>query len=445
MKTEEMNFLWASSCYTEHPQGSSINMIAKSKCWKFFAGMLATICALSLAGCSDSPSSAPPAPKKWTLMLYLDGDDINMQSDFLDNLQEMIAAQVGSTADVNIVVQLDRYPLHPDMRGVDPRFGGWVITHRFYITPGLEPTEENAIKDWGDMHGGGREVDMSDPDNLADFIAWAAQRFPAQHYMLMLADHGYGWKGLNTDESSFGSHMTISGLKHAIDRAGVHIDLLAFNACLMQMIEVAYELHDSAVDIMVGSEMPGMKWPLAGILKAVTENPGITAREMGKGMNDRYVDSHSANGTVTLSTVDLSRIGSLTETLKELVKAMLTANDFSVVQRMAQAVMAGLDEAIIYSRTNRSDAHGLSIYFHESTQPLAPPEDFSYFYQHQIIRFSTESSWRDFLAVFHDVMGHPQYHVDRRIFEIRSAMTDFEDSNVDLYDFCWRIANYSAN
>jgi hypothetical protein len=101
---------------------------------------------------------------------------------------------------------------------------------------------------------------MSDPDNLAAFITWTVQRYPAQHYLLMLADHGYGWKGLLTDESSFGNHMTMSGLKQAIDKSGAHIDLLAMNACLMQMIEVAYELHDSAVDIMVGSEMPGMKW-----------------------------------------------------------------------------------------------------------------------------------------------------------------------------------------
>lgn len=116
----------------------------------------------------------------------------------------------------------------------------------------------------------------------------------------MLADHGYGWKGLLTDESSFGNHMTMSGLKQAIDKAGVHIDLLAMNACLMQMIEVAYELHDCAVDIMVGSEMPGLKWPVAGILKAMTDNPVMTAREIGKTINDLYVAMSILTATTTL-------------------------------------------------------------------------------------------------------------------------------------------------
>jgi hypothetical protein len=188
-----------------------------------------------------------------------------------------------------------------------------------------------------------------------------------------------------------------------------------------------------------------MKWPVASILKTITDNPGTTAREVGKIMNDFYVVSQSAYGTVTLSTLDLSKIAPLTDKMKELVSAMLTANDFSAVRQKAQAVMAGLDEAIVYSRANRSDAHGLSIYFHQATNPQPPPEDFSYFYQHQIIRFSTESTWRDFLTVYYDLMGHPKFDIDRRIIEIRNTMTDFEDPNVDLYDFCQRIVNAADN
>ena len=42
----------------------------------------------------------------------------------------------------------------------------------------MEPTEENAIKNWGDGFGG-REVDMSDPDTLKDFITWSVRKYPA--------------------------------------------------------------------------------------------------------------------------------------------------------------------------------------------------------------------------------------------------------------------------
>jgi hypothetical protein len=398
---------------------------------------IVALCLFLAAGCADNGDTAPPL-KNWTLILYLNGDDVNMQADYLTSFEEMIEAAVGSTADVNIVVQFDRYPERPDLHGADPRFGGWVITHRFYITPGMEPTEANAIKDWGDGRGG-REVDMSDPATLTDFIGWATRNYPAKHYMLMVADHGYGWMGLNADMTSFGNHMTVRGLKEAIDNAGLHIDLLVFNACLMQMIEVAYELHDSPVDIMVGSEMPGVKWPLADILKNIMANPLMTAREIGRMMNDLYVDITGSLGTVTLSTLDLSRIRTLTDKVKELVAAMLTGNDYALVKEKAGAVMAGLDEVIVYSRANRTDAHGMTIYFPEKKTAIGTPELFNYFYQHHIIRFSTESMWRDFLAVYFDIMSYPQYHIDRNIFAIRNEMKDFEDPNIDLYDFCQRI------
>ena len=44
----------------------------------------------------------------WTFMVYMDGDN-NLEAAALNDFREM--AHVGSTADVNIVVQLDRTPL----------------------------------------------------------------------------------------------------------------------------------------------------------------------------------------------------------------------------------------------------------------------------------------------------------------------------------------------
>jgi len=30
------------------------------------------------------------------------------------------------------------------------------------------------------------------------------------------------------------------------------------------------------------------------------------------------------------------------------------------------------------------------------------------------------------------------------IYHVRNAMSEFDDTNIDLYDFCWRIVNYSG-
>jgi hypothetical protein len=120
---------------------------------------------LLAVGCGGNESSTNTKP--WTFMLYLDGDEQAMQQDYITAFREMITAKVGSNDDVNVLIQFDRFP-------TDEAYGAWTTTHRFFYTPGMEPTPENAISDWGDGLGGGREVDMSDPDTLTSFIVWAA-------------------------------------------------------------------------------------------------------------------------------------------------------------------------------------------------------------------------------------------------------------------------------
>ena len=184
---------------------------------------------LTIFGCCKS--TEPDLQKKvWTFMMYFDGDEGSMQQDFIAAFYNMIAAEVGSNDDVNIVIQFDRIPHMDD-------FGGWEIAHRFYYTPGMEPTPENAIADWGDGQGG-REVDTSDPETLESFITWTAANYPADHYALMLADHGFGRQGLIMDMTSDGAFMTVRGMVDALSSSGIQFDLLALDACSMQMIEV---------------------------------------------------------------------------------------------------------------------------------------------------------------------------------------------------------------
>ena len=106
------------------------------------------------------------APKRWTVMLYLDGENGDIQTDLLKEFEFMVQRRVGSDANVNVVAELDRIP------GSD-LFGGWTEAQRFYVTPGMEPTTANAIADWGD----GTEAGSSTPPaaHLRDFLTWAAR------------------------------------------------------------------------------------------------------------------------------------------------------------------------------------------------------------------------------------------------------------------------------
>jgi len=369
-------------------------------------------------------------------MWYLDGDEVSMQQDFIAAFYNIIASGVGSTDEVNIIIQFDRYPHMDD-------FGGWEIAERFYYTSGMEPTPENAISDWGDGQGG-REVNMADPATLQSFITWAAANYPAEHYALMPADHGFGWQGLIMDMTSDGDFMTVRGLVDALNNSGIQFDLLALDACSMQMIEVMHELRDTQIDIVVGSENLGTTWAFTQILQAITDDPEITAENLGKEICDFYYDIHSADTTITLSTVQFNKIPAVTEAVTDLAVTILDSVPFTSVQTKAQIVVDAIDDAVIYKKNglHYASAGGISIYWPASYQGYTP-EMFYYSYLDEIIDFPTDSSWREFLYVYYNVM-HYEGVIEPQIYAVKNTLSYFDSTSVDLYDFCKGIVDYQA-
>ena len=108
-------------------------------------------------------------------MVYIVGDNDLEKYVALDIETEL--AQPGSNADVNVVALADRVP------GYDSAAGDWTGTLLFYVTQGMLATPENAVADWG-------ERNMGDPQTLIDFVQWTKANYPADHYALVLWDHG---------------------------------------------------------------------------------------------------------------------------------------------------------------------------------------------------------------------------------------------------------------
>ena len=105
---------------------------------------------------------------KWTVMVYMAGDN-NLDGAALRDIEEM--ARVGSTKDVNVLVQLDRLE--------DKK------TRRFLITKG-GGYDRDCVETFG-------ETNTGDPKILEDFLAWSIERYPAERYFLILWNHGSGW------------------------------------------------------------------------------------------------------------------------------------------------------------------------------------------------------------------------------------------------------------
>ncbi|MBI3927184.1 MAG: hypothetical protein HY319_16730 [Armatimonadetes bacterium] len=226
----------------------------------------------------------PPHPRKWTVLAYMSGDS-DLEDTEVYSLLQM--ERVGSNDDVDVVVQLDRREIPEEHRehrlGVD---GDWSTARRYHVTRGADHPGEvlyhlDAQPPYADIRFSATqlsselvqdlgEVDSAAGKTLADFLSWGMENYPAEHYLVLLMDHGYGILGAIQDESSQ-ELAPLPELRAALEdaerRTGRRIDIVGFDACLMGLAEAAYEFKD-VTSVVVGSQdyenVPG--WPLAAVL-----------------------------------------------------------------------------------------------------------------------------------------------------------------------------------
>jgi hypothetical protein len=270
--------------------------------------------------------------------------DNNLEGAGRDDLAEM--KKVGSSAGVQVAVQFDT------------RAG----TTRYHV-------ERGTLKSLGTF----ASTNTGSPKTLADFIRWGLKMYPADRVLLDVWNHGGGWENLpsNFDYRSIargarprrvaklqrlsrslfrttpkkilsqpnearaiaidcGSHDYLDNqeLRSAIASGmgkGRKLDVLGMDACLMNMLEVAYELKDVA-NFQVGSEQtePGQGWPYSPILKQLAAKPAMAPADLAKLIVAQYRKSYVSGGIdTTQSALDLSRISAAASAVDALAGALL--------------------------------------------------------------------------------------------------------------------------
>lgn len=378
------------------------------------------------------------ATAQWTVMVYLDGD-CDLEYDALVDFMEM--SSVGSTAELNIVVQLDRIP------GYDGGYGDWTGCERFFIMEGMPPESYLSSESLG-------EVNMADPQTLIDFGVWAIEWFPAHHYALVLWDHGGSWYGVCWDESEVsGDCLTMSELSEAL--SGIlsatslpAIDVVWFDACNMASIEVACQIDDYCLNI-VGSENaePDTGANYALTLSALAEVPTMTPAEFCTQIVNDYVDSYDSTPELGYSEADVTQSASNSNTIGDLVCGVdalageLLANmtayvnyvnrcwleceyydydyldlfDFcrlaalylpeGLARSLASSVMDAVTASVFAERhwdipggDIILNAHGITVYFPDQMYYDAS-------YGAPGIEFSTTTQWDEFLTAYYSAMS----------------------------------------
>lgn len=348
----------------------------------------------------------------WTMVIYMAADN-DLESFAREDLKEMVG--VGSVDRVNIVVIFDG-AINGDSAYWHVQKDALVIEQ----SPG--------------------ELNMGDPETLITSVTWAFENFPADKYALVLWDHGSGWhkggdaprdKSICQDSGSGDDWLENEEIDYALlgirDQSGISkLDILAFDACLMQMIEMAYFVRDDA-GILVGSQevvnITGFDYN--EIFLRMVNNPGITPRLLSTRIVESFIDTPDA----TLSAINLNRVDEVAEAVDELAALLIdvgglgnsqvesalfetlyfddydyidlyhfalniAAKEISLdINNRCDDIIMAMDDAVIaneYGFSDYQNAGGLSIYF--------PDPEYSYFDDAYFdLDFAADTRWDELI------------------------------------------------
>jgi hypothetical protein len=292
----------------------------------------------------------------WTVMVFLNADNA-LEPYGIADMNEMEA--VGSTPQVNIVVQMDRTPGH------DASNGDWTDCHRYLVQHDTDTVSITSplLQDLG-------EVDMGNPTVLHSFIQWAQLHYPAQHYLLDFWNHGSGWldrsrvaaKAISFDDTS-STWITTPQLPSALQ--GLPLDVVAFDACLMQMAEVAYEIRGSA-SIMVASEEeePAEGYPYDLILQPLIDDPTMSPTQLASTIVNRTVDHLTNYYKATESAIDLSKMTAVASAADQFALALI-----NYVSEYHSQIVSARESAQSYAYVDNKDAYDFAQLIHDNVPP----------------------------------------------------------------------------
>ncbi len=148
-----------------------------------------------------------------------------------------------------------------------------------------------------------KNADMGSYKRVVDFVRWAKSTFPAKKYILVLWNHGLGWIDPKLSQHTAGTGTSSKGILFDDDTKNYvrtremremfkemgWVDVVVFNACLMQMAEVNYEIKDYT-SLIIGSEetMLAYGFDYERFIRFLNSNPSFSSKLMADFFIDWY-------------------------------------------------------------------------------------------------------------------------------------------------------------
>lgn len=301
---------------------------------KCAAVCMAAVLSLVTVGCLDWEEDIPPeeqgnASDTYTLMLYMCASDLESECGFAtEDLNEIM---YGYTAgNLNVIVQTGGTAEWQNTVVADDRCQRYRVTE-----DGLELVDDSL----------GMQ-NMADSATLTDFIQYCSSNYAADHYGLVLWDHGGGVVGgYGYDENFGGDSMSLTEMSRALGDASVHLDMLGFDACLMANFETCLMAAPYA-DYLIASEEPepGCGWYYTDWIGKLSENCGIPPKRYGRQIIDDYITESGWDSPSMYSTLGMFDLQQVTQ---KLLPALSQFSDDAV-----QQLSAGEYRRISQSRSN---------------------------------------------------------------------------------------------
>jgi hypothetical protein len=327
--------------------------------------------------------AAPPAQAKWTVMVYMSGD--NNLEDFIAKDIDLELAPTGSSANVQVIALADRAP------GYDKSHGDWQTTKLFHVTPGMTAIPSAAVADWG-------ERDMGDPQTLVEFVNWSKTNYPADHYALYFWGHGWSWHpGVVMEDDTNADTLDYHEMKPIMNTLGF-MDVVGYDGCNMASIEIQSLWHGHATALAASQEWvgwDGIEYDV--VLAQLAANPSMTADQVAvataqSASNEKTFSAVAVDGRwdALRTAVDafgtamkngaaanrqaMTRAFGYTKDMwqapvdKDLYDMALEMNarvNDANIKAKAQAVMTTMGQVVLYERhvSQYADAHGITIFY----------------------------------------------------------------------------------
>lgn len=291
---------------------------------------------------------------QWTVMIYINADN-NLSSAGADDLSEMEAVDLNGSK-INVIVLIDQSS-NGDTKLYKVGYGS---------STRLSSTE------LGISATGNDELDMGDYNTLSKFIDFGKINYKAKKYAVIIWNHGSGWrsssgngspagyKAVSSDDTN-GNIMYNHEMAQAV--AGKGLTIIGFDACLMGMLETAYEIRNHA-QYMIGSEdnEPGDGWDYTAWLNAF-KNSAKTPVDFINAVVNAYAAQYSSTSKTTLAGVDLTKIDNIMEKLNAFsTKLRNTITNNTIRDEIKNLILNYVEDYKPESYFSVSGDHNIDLY-----------------------------------------------------------------------------------